>query len=54
MERCSYTHSKATGTATDTPGAGMGFTPPVWLPGDVMDLGIDGLGSQRQHVLGPR
>jgi 2,4-diketo-3-deoxy-L-fuconate hydrolase len=37
------------------PGVGMGFTPPVWLqPGDVMELGIEGLGSQRQHVLGPR
>ena len=37
------------------PGVGMGLTPPVWLqPGDVMELGIDGLGSQRQHVVGPR
>jgi 2,4-diketo-3-deoxy-L-fuconate hydrolase len=37
------------------PGVGMGFVPPVWLrPGDVMELGIDGLGSQRQHVVGPR
>jgi 2-keto-4-pentenoate hydratase/2-oxohepta-3-ene-1,7-dioic acid hydratase in catechol pathway len=37
------------------PGVGMGFTPPIWLqPGDVMELGIEGLGSQRQHVLGPR
>ena len=37
------------------PGVGMGFTPPIWLqPGDVMELGIDGLGSQRQAVLGPR
>ncbi len=37
------------------PGVGMGFTPPVWLqPGDVMELGITGLGSQRQHVLAPR
>jgi 2,4-diketo-3-deoxy-L-fuconate hydrolase len=37
------------------PGVGMGFTPPVWLqPGDVMELGITGLGSQRQNVLGPR
>lgn len=37
------------------PGVGMGFDPPVWLqPGDVMELGIDGLGSQRQHVLEPR
>ncbi|NUS53433.1 MAG: fumarylacetoacetate hydrolase family protein [Streptomycetaceae bacterium] len=37
------------------PGVGMGFTPPIWLqPGDVMELGIQGLGSQRQNVLGPR
>ena len=37
------------------PGVGMGFTPPVWLqPGDVMELGIDGLGRQRQSVLPPR
>ncbi|GAB3885065.1 fumarylacetoacetate hydrolase family protein [Terrabacter terrigena] len=37
------------------PGVGMGFVPPIWLqPGDVMELGIEGLGSQRQNVLGPR
>ncbi|MCU1660131.1 MAG: 2,4-didehydro-3-deoxy-L-rhamnonate hydrolase [Pseudonocardiales bacterium] len=37
------------------PGVGMGHTPPIWLqPGDVMELGIDGLGSQRQRVLPPR
>jgi 2,4-didehydro-3-deoxy-L-rhamnonate hydrolase len=37
------------------PGVGMGLKPPVWLqPGDVMELGIEGLGSQRQNVLGPR
>lgn len=37
------------------PGVGMGFNPPIWLqPGDVMELGIEGLGSQRQNVLGPR
>jgi 2-keto-4-pentenoate hydratase/2-oxohepta-3-ene-1,7-dioic acid hydratase in catechol pathway len=37
------------------PGVGMGFTPPVWLQaGDVMELGIDGLGCQRQSVLAPR
>lgn len=37
------------------PGVGMGFTPPIWLrPGDVMELSIDGLGTQRQTVLGPR
>jgi len=37
------------------PGGGMGLRPPVWLkPGDVMELSIDGLGRQRQQVLGPR
>lgn len=37
------------------PGVGMGMVPPVWLqPGDVMTLGIDGLGAQRQVVVGPR
>jgi len=37
------------------PGVGMGLRPPVWLqPGDVMELGIEGLGSQRQQVLPPR
>jgi 2-keto-4-pentenoate hydratase/2-oxohepta-3-ene-1,7-dioic acid hydratase in catechol pathway len=37
------------------PGVGMGFDPQVWLqPGDVVELGIAGLGSQRQHVLAPR
>jgi len=31
------------------------MSPPVWLqPGDLMTLGIDGLGSQRQRVVGPR
>jgi 2,4-diketo-3-deoxy-L-fuconate hydrolase len=33
------------------PGVGMGKKPPVWLKeGDVMTLGIDGLGQQRQEV----
>jgi len=37
------------------PGVGMGQTPPVFLqPGDVIELGIDGLGAQRQVVLEPR
>jgi 2-keto-4-pentenoate hydratase/2-oxohepta-3-ene-1,7-dioic acid hydratase in catechol pathway len=37
------------------PGVGMGFKPPVFLkPGDVMELGVEKLGVQRQHVLGPR
>jgi len=41
---------------TGTPsGVGMGFQPPVWLQaGDVMELGIDGLGQQRQTVIPAR
>jgi 2,4-didehydro-3-deoxy-L-rhamnonate hydrolase len=39
----------ATGTP---PGVGMGRKPPVFLKdGDVMELGIDGLGRQRQAVV---
>lgn len=34
------------------PGVGMGFRPPRYLkPGDVVQLGIDGLGTQRQEVV---
>ncbi len=37
------------------PGVGMGLNPPAHLrPGDVMELGIRQLGTQRQHVLAPR
>ena len=37
------------------PGVGMGFRPPRWLrPGDVVELGIDGLGRQRQQILEAR
>ena len=37
------------------PGVGMALVPPLWLrPGDTMELGIDGLGTQRQRVVGPR
>jgi 2,4-diketo-3-deoxy-L-fuconate hydrolase len=38
--------------STGTPaGVGMGMKPPVWLQeGDVMTLGITGLGEQRQRV----
>jgi 2-keto-4-pentenoate hydratase/2-oxohepta-3-ene-1,7-dioic acid hydratase in catechol pathway len=33
------------------PGVGLGMKPPTYLsPGDVMTLGIDGLGTQRQRV----
>jgi 2,4-didehydro-3-deoxy-L-rhamnonate hydrolase len=40
-------------TTGTPPGVGMGVKPnPVFLkPGDVMTLGIDGLGAQRQQVL---
>ena len=35
------------------PGVGLGYDPPVWLePGNVMRLGIAGLGEQRQLVVG--
>jgi 2,4-diketo-3-deoxy-L-fuconate hydrolase len=34
------------------PGVGLGQKPPVYLkPGDVMELGIDGLGAQCQRVV---
>ncbi len=38
--------------STGTPaGVGLGFNPPIYLkPGDVVQLGIDGLGSSRQKV----
>jgi 2-keto-4-pentenoate hydratase/2-oxohepta-3-ene-1,7-dioic acid hydratase in catechol pathway len=36
------------------PGVGHGQDPPVYLkPGDVVELGIDGLGRQRQRVVPP-
>lgn len=39
--------------STGTPaGVGLGFNPPVYLkPGDVVELGIDGLGISRQNVI---
>lgn len=39
--------------STGTPaGVGLGFDPPVYLkPGDVVELGIDGLGTSRQNVI---
>lgn len=34
------------------PGVGMGKPPPVFLkPGDIVELGVDGLGRQRQEVI---
>ena len=39
--------------STGTPaGVGLGLTPPVYLqPGDVVELGIDGLGTSKQAVI---
>ena len=35
-------------------GVGVGRSPQVWLqPGDVVTLGVDGLGAQRQTAMGP-
>ena len=37
------------------PGVGLGMKPPVYLAeGDVMTLGVQDLGTQRQRVIGPR
>ncbi len=39
-------------TTGTPPGVGLGCDPPVFLKsGDVMELGIDGLGTQRQQVV---
>lgn len=42
--------------STGTPaGVGLSFDPPVYLrPGDVVELGITGLGTSRQRVVDPR
>ncbi len=39
--------------STGTPsGVGLGFNPPVYLKeGDIVELGIDGLGTQKQNVI---
>ena len=39
--------------STGTPaGVGLGFDPPQYLtPGDVVELGIDGLGSSKQKAI---
>ena len=39
--------------STGTPsGVGLGLNPPVFLkPGDVVELGIDGLGEARQQLI---
>jgi 2-keto-4-pentenoate hydratase/2-oxohepta-3-ene-1,7-dioic acid hydratase in catechol pathway len=34
------------------PGVGLGMDPPCYLkPGDIVELGIDGLGSSKQQVV---
>jgi 2-keto-4-pentenoate hydratase/2-oxohepta-3-ene-1,7-dioic acid hydratase in catechol pathway len=39
-------------TTGTPPGVGMGMKPPLYLKkGDVMTLGIEGLGEQRQEVI---
>ncbi len=39
-------------TTGTPPGVGLGMKPPVYLkPGDVMTLGVQGLGEQRQRVV---
>ncbi len=39
-------------TTGTPPGVGMGMTPPRYLkPGDAVELGIDGLGRQRQEMI---
>src|SRR5690606_26652851 len=39
-------------TTGTPPGVGMGIKPPVYLkPGDVMTLGVEKLGGQRQTVV---
>ncbi len=42
--------------STGTPaGVGLGFNPPVYLkPGDIMELGIDGLGTSKQTAVAYR
>lgn len=39
--------------STGTPaGVGLGMNPPVYLsPGDIVELGIDGLGNSRQELV---
>ncbi|HEY5364999.1 MAG TPA: fumarylacetoacetate hydrolase family protein [Casimicrobiaceae bacterium] len=42
-------------TTGTPPGVGMGMKPPRYLKaGDVVELGIEGLGAQRQKVVAPR
>jgi 2-keto-4-pentenoate hydratase/2-oxohepta-3-ene-1,7-dioic acid hydratase in catechol pathway len=42
-------------TTGTPPGVGLGMKPPQYLKaGDVVTLGIEGLGAQRQKVVAPR
>jgi 2-keto-4-pentenoate hydratase/2-oxohepta-3-ene-1,7-dioic acid hydratase in catechol pathway len=42
-------------TTGTPPGVGLGQKPPVYLqPGDRLELGIEGLGTQKQTVIAPR
>jgi ureidoglycolate lyase len=39
-------------TTGTPPGVALGMKPPVWLkPGDVVSLGIEGLGAQTQKIV---
>ncbi len=39
-------------TTGTPPGVAMGMKPPKWLqPGDVVELGIDGLGTQKHRIV---
>jgi 2-keto-4-pentenoate hydratase/2-oxohepta-3-ene-1,7-dioic acid hydratase in catechol pathway len=39
-------------TTGTPPGVALGMKPPKWIqPGDVVTLGIEGLGEQRQRVV---
>lgn len=39
-------------TTGTPPGVALGMKPPVWLkPGDIVTLGVQGLGEQRQRVV---
>ena len=42
-------------TTGTPPGVALGMKPPQWLkPGDIVTLGIEGLGQQRQRVVAAR
>ena len=44
--------ASAAAAGAPPPGVGAGKTPQKWLnPGDIVELGIEGLGDQRQEVV---